>query len=245
MNFDVAWQYLPQMLEGAKLTIELTVISLLIGLCLAVPLALMRISKNPLIWMPVYVYVLFFRGTPLLVQIFMIYYGSGQFHDFLESVGLWFFFREAYFCALLSLTLNTAGYTAEILRGAIRGVPHGEVEAARAYGMSKFLLYRRIILPKAFRLAIPAYGNEVVFLMQATSLVSIISLVDLTFVARVAAIRTFKTYEIFLTAGAIYLVMTYGFLFFYRKLEHRLSGHLRERQEEVIALAAAEIIKSR
>ena len=125
----------------------------------------MRLSPNPLLWMPVYGYILYFRGTPLLVQLFLVYYGSGQFRPFLDSIGLWVLFREAYFCAVLTLTLNTAAYTAEILRGAIQGVPRGDIEAARAVGYSGILLYRRIVLPKAFRIALPAYTNEVVFLL--------------------------------------------------------------------------------
>ena len=180
MDLAIVWESLPRLLDGAALTLEITVISVLIGLALAVPLAIMRLSANPFVWMPVYGYILYFRGTPLLVQLFLIYYGSGQFRPFLDSIGLWVLFREAYFCAVLTLTLNTAAYTAEILRGAIQGVPRGDIEAARALGYSGTLLYRRIVLPKAFRIALPAYTNEVVFLLQATSLVSIITLLDLT-----------------------------------------------------------------
>ena len=229
---EIIWDSLPRMLDGAWLTIEITVVSVSIGLVLAVPLGLLRVSRNPLLWMPAYGYILYFRGTPLLVQIFLIYYGSGQFQPQLDALGLWVFFREAWFCAVLSLTLNTAGYTAEILRGAIQSVPHGEVEAARSCGMSGGLLYRRIILPKAFRLALPAYSNEVVFLFQATSLVSIIALMDLTGVARVIAARSFAIYELYITAGIIYLIVTYGILYVFKKVEFRLSGHLRDRVDE-------------
>ena len=234
MDLEIIWTSLPRLLEGALLTIEITVFSVLIGLCLAVPLAILYLAESPLVSMPVRAYVFYFRGTPLLVQIFLIYYGSGQFRDVLDSVGLWTLFRGPYFCAVLTLTLNTAAYTAYILRGAIQNVPLGEIEAARACGMSRSLLYRRIILPKAFRLALPAYSNEVVFLFQATSLVSIITLLDLTGVARIVVARSFAVYEIYLTAAAIYLVMTYGILFVFRKTEHRLSGHLRARVEEPV-----------
>ena len=218
---------MPQMLDGLLLTVELTVVSLTLGFLASLGLTLMRISRNALLWMPVYGFVFFFRGTPLLVQIFLIYYGSGQFRFELMEVGLWSYFREAYFCAILTLTLNTAAYTTEILRGAIRSVPHGEVEAARACGMSGALLYRRIILPKAFRFALPAYSNEVVFLFQATSLVSIITLMDLTGVARTLVSSTFDVYEIYITAGLLYLIVTYAILGLFRRVEHRWSGHLR------------------
>jgi len=229
MDYEIAFDSVPNLLGGMVLTIELTVLSVAIGLAAAIPIALMRVSSNPLLWMPVYGYIFYFRGTPLLVQIFLIYYGSGQFREAFEAWGLWHLFREPYFCAILTLTLNTAAYTAEILRGAIRAVPFGEVEAARACGMSRALLYRRIMLPKAFRLALPAYSNEVVFLFQATSLVSIITLLDLTGIARIIVARTFAVYEIYIAAAILYLIVTYGILYIFNKVEHRLSGHLRER----------------
>lgn len=226
---DVIIESIPKLLNGSVVTIELTFISLAFGLCLAVPLALMRLSKNPACKYPAYAYILYFRGTPMLVQIFLIYYGSGQFRHFLTSIDLWVFFREAYFCSILSMTLNTSAYTAEILRGAIEAVPYGEIEAGRALGMSKFLLYRRIILPKAFRLAWPAYTNEVIFLLQASSLVSIITVMDITGVARVIAARSFAIYEVYITAAVFYLVIVYGILYFLRKIELRITAHLRER----------------
>ena len=229
MDLAIIWGSLPRLLDGAVLTLEITVVSLVVGLALAVPLAIMRLSPNPVLWMPVYGYILYFRGTPLLVQLFLVYYGSGQFRPFLDQIGLWVLFREAYFCAVLTLTLNTAAYTAEILRGAIQGVPRGDIEAARALGMSGTLLYRRILLPKAFRIALPAYTNEVVFLLQATSLVSIITLLDLTGVARIIVARSFEPYKLYITAGLIYLTMSYFFILVSRFIEHRLSGHMRER----------------
>lgn len=229
MNLAVIWDSLPALFDGALLTLQITALAVAIGLVMAVGFALLRVSANPLLRWPVFAYIFYFRGTPLLVQIFLIYYGSGQFRPELEALGLWPYFREAYFCAVLSLTLNTSAYTAEILRGAIQGVPHGEVEAARACGMSGMLLYRRIIMPKAFRIALPAYSNEVVFIFQATSLVSIITLMDLTGVARVIVARSFAVYELYITAGIIYLVLTYGILWIFKKVEFRLSGHLRDR----------------
>jgi His/Glu/Gln/Arg/opine family amino acid ABC transporter permease subunit len=216
-----------EFLHGVWVMIELTVLSTLIGLCLAVPLGLFRLSKNPFVWMPVYGYIFYFRGTPLLVQIFLIYYGAGQFRDVLEGLGLWTYFRAPFFCAVLSLTLNTAAYTAELLRGAIQAVPYGEVDAARACGMSRVLLYRRIILPIAVRIALPAYSNEVVFLLQASSLVSIITVMDITGVARVITARGFAFYEVYLVAAILYMILVFGTLYVFGKIEHRLSGHLR------------------
>lgn len=229
MDFAVVVDSLPQMLDGLWLTLEITALALAIGFVVALPLAMLRVSRHAALSLPAAAYIFFFRGTPLLVQLFLIYYGAGQFRPFLTEIGLWPLFREAYFCALLALVLNTSAYTAEIFRGGIKGVAAGEVEAARACGMSGLLLYRRIVLPKALRLALPAYSNEVVFLFQATSLVSIITLMDLTGIARVLVARTFAVYELYLAAGAMYLAITYGILGLFRRVEHRLSGHLRER----------------
>lgn len=225
MDLTVVWDNLPKLLQGAQLTLEITLLSLLIGLVIAVPVALSRLSRHAVLWMPAYAYILYFRGTPLLVQLFLIYYGSGQFRAELSDLGLWGFFREAYFCGVLALTLNTGAYTAEILRGAIQAVPLGDIEAARACGMSRVLMYRRIILPKAIRLAWPMYGNEVVFLMQATSLVSVITLLDLTGVAGRIISKTFAVYEIYITTALLYLVITYAIVFIFRRIERRLNRH--------------------
>lgn len=232
MNLEIVWDSLPRFLAGAVLTVEITVVSLAIGLILAVPLSILRVSRNPLLSLPVQSFNFFFRGTPLLVQLFLVYYGAGQFSDTLRSLGLWVLFRDPWFCGVLTLTLNTAAYTCEILRGGIQAVPHGEVEAARAFGMSGSKLYRRIILPKAARIALPAYGNEVIFLLQATSLVSLITLMDITGVASRVAARSFAFYELYLTAAIFYLVIVYGLQGLFRRIERRLSGHLRDRPME-------------
>jgi arginine/ornithine transport system permease protein len=214
--------------SGLWLTAQLTLISLLLGLALALPLAILRQSGNPLVWGPVWAYIYFFRGTPLLVQLFLIYYGLGQFVTVRESV-LWPFLREAWICALIAFTLNTAAYTAEILRGAIAATPRGEVEAARAFGMSPARAYRRVILPSAFRRALPAYGNEVIFQLHSTSLASVVTLIDITGAARIVNSRYYTPYEAFLTAAAIYLVLTFAIVWLFGRLELRLFAHLRPR----------------
>lgn len=227
------WGNLPRFFWGLVMTIQVTALSVALGFVLAVPAALARLSRNPLLFYPVYGYIFYFRGTPLLVQLFLIYYGAGQFRDELDAIGLWVgWFRQPYFCAILALTLNTAAYTAEIFRGAIQAVPYGEIEAARACGMSGFKLYSRIILPKAARVALPAYSNEVVLIFQSTSLVSIITLMDLTGVARVVIARSFLTTSTWIFTGLIYLSITYLIIWALGRLEHRLSGHLRDRPSE-------------
>lgn len=229
MDLLIVWETLPQFFAAIPTTLLLTFSSLALGLIMAVPLAVLRLSKNPLLSMPVYGFVLLFRGTPLLVQLFLIYYGSGQFREAFEAVGLWTYFRDAWFCATLALTLNTAAYTTEIIRGGILGVPHGEVEAARACGMSGPLMFRRIVLPKAARIAFPAYTNEVIFLLQATSLVSLVTITDITRVATVTAARSFDFFELYITAAIFYIILVYGLSGIFKRIEHMLSGHLRER----------------
>lgn len=228
-----------RLMAGAWLTVKLTVISLAIGFLVAVPVSLARLSRNPLINWPALAYTFYFRGTPLLVQLFLIYFGSGQFTAELRELGLWRgLFREAFFCALLALTLNTAAYTAEILRGAMLGVPAGEVEAARAYGMSGLKLYRRIVFPKAMRIALPAYSNEVVFLFQATSLVALVTLLDLTGVARDVIASTFRTFETYIFIGLLYLAISGVIFFAFKQVERRLMRHLRRSGDDKAAKAA-------
>lgn len=225
MNLDVITANLPKLLQGAALTLELVALSLLAGALLALPLALMRVSERRWLRVPAYAYIFVFRGTPLLVQIFLVYYGLGQFAGVRESA-LWPILREPYWCAIIAFALNTAAYTAEILRGAIEAVPVGEVEAAKAFGMSRALSLRRIILPRAIRIALPAYGNEVILMLKGSALASTITLLDLTGMARTIIARTYMPVEIFLAAGLIYLAITFVFVQLFRLLERRLGRHL-------------------
>jgi len=224
-TYELVRDSLPALVAGSATTLELVVIALIFGFVLAVPLALMRTSKNPIFMGFAYGYIFYFRGTPLLVQIYLTYYGLGQFEAVRESF-LWPIFREAYWCAIIAFSLNTAAYTAEIFRGAIQAVPHGEIEAARAVGMSRVLQYRRIILPSAFRLALPAYSNEVILMLKGSALASTITILDLTGAARVIVSRTFAPYEIFITAAVFYLLITFvitrGFIWAERRLNPQL-----------------------
>jgi His/Glu/Gln/Arg/opine family amino acid ABC transporter permease subunit len=234
VDFQIIIDSVPLLLSSTVTTIELLALSLAVGMLLAVPIALARLSHNPLLWMPAYAYIYFFRGSPLLIQLFLIYYGLGQF-DWIKTTFLWAILRQGYWCAVIAFALNTAAYTAEILRGAIQAVPHGEVEAGRACGMSGFLLFRRVIVPKAVRLVLPAYSNEVILMLQASALASLVTVVDLMGAASNIVNRSFALYEIYITAGLMYLAMTYVIEWAFRKVEHRLSGHLRDR----VAVAGA------
>jgi len=213
-------------LEGLKNTVILVSISLFIGLLLAIPLAVLRNSPNRLVQAPIRAFVYFFRGTPLLVQMFLVYYGFGQF-DLLRESFLWPAFREAYFCALLTFTLNTCAYTTEIIRGAIKATAHGEIEAALAAGMSRMLMFRRIILPSAFRRALPAYSNEIIFMLHGSSLASVITIIDITGAARIINSRYYSPYEAFLSAALIYLSLTFIIVFLIKRLEVKWFAHLQ------------------
>ena len=226
MNLEVMIDSIPRLLDGALVTIQLVALALAIGIALAVPFAVMRVSRRWWLNGPVYGYVFFFRGTPLLVQIFLVYYCLSQFEAVRQGL-LWPLLREPYWCAIIAFSLNTAAYTTEIIRGGILGVPHGEIEAARALGMSKFLLYRRIVLPGAFRLALPAYGNEIIFMLKGSALASTITLLDLTGVARTIIARTYMPIELFAMAGIIYLILTFFIVQAIRAAEHRLSPQTR------------------
>lgn len=226
--WDFVAEHLPDYLRGTWVTIQLTAVSCAIGFVIAILAALMRRSSQRALYAVSTAYVFFFRGTPLLAQIFLIYYGASQFRAELDSVGLWSFFREPWFCALFTLTLNTGAYTCEILRGAIDSIPRSEIEAAIALGIRRTQRLFLLILPRAISLAWPTYTNEVVYQIQATSLVSIITVMDITGVARVAGSRYFAFYEAFGLAAVMYLILVYGFLFVARRVEKRLHAHLHQ-----------------
>ncbi len=228
MDYNVIINNLPLYLNGLLVTIQLVLIALISGFGLAVPLALMAVSKISFFKYPAKTYIYFFRGTPLLVQMFLLYYGMGQFEEIRESV-LWILFKEAYWCAIIAFALNTAGYTAEILRGAIEQTPFGEIEAANASGMSKSTLYRRIILPGSFRRALPAYGNEVIFMLHGSALAGVITIVDLFGAAKIVNSRYFVPFESFITAGFFYLCCTFCIIWFFRWVEKHWYVHLRPR----------------
>lgn len=216
-----------RLLTGVPLLLKLWALSVAIGAVFAVAIALLRLSGiKPLEWLAGF-YVFVFRGTPLLVQMFLIYYGLSQFPEIRQSF-LWVFLREPYWCAILAFILNTAAYGSEIVRGGLLAVPFGEVEAARAFGMSGLLLFRRVVFPIALRQALPAYGNEIILMIKATSLASIITLMEVTGIAQRLISETFRAVEVFVCAGAIYLVINFIISRAVAALEHRLSPHLRE-----------------
>ncbi|MDJ0722873.1 MAG: ABC transporter permease [Desulfobacterales bacterium] len=226
MDIAIIFDNIGIYLEGLQTTAWLVSLSLLLGLVLAIPLAVLRTAKSYAVQAPIRAYIYFFRGTPLLVQMFIVYYGFGQF-EVIKTSFVWPLFREAWFCALFTFTLNTGAYTTEILRGAIEATPHGEIEAAKAAGMSRLLMLRRIVLPSAFRRALPQYSNEIIFMLHGSSLASVITLVDITGAARIINSRFYSPYEAFLTAAVFYMTLTFMIVFLVKQLEKRWFAHLQ------------------
>jgi octopine/nopaline transport system permease protein len=211
-----------QLMSGVPLTLQLALLSVVIGFLLAVLVASAASSSlRPLQWIA-QTHIELFRGTPLLVQIFLIYYGLGQIESLRQFI-LWPILREPYWCAVLALALNTSAYTAEIIRGAIQAVPEREVEAARSVGMSGLLLRRRIIWPIALRQGLPVYGSEVILMIKATALASVITLNEVTGVAHKLISSTYRIFEIFIVSGAIYLALTFLLSLAFAFVERRLN----------------------
>lgn len=226
IDFATIWKYLPKIIDGAVTTIELMALALLIGAIIAVPVALMRLSKNKMLRWPAYGYIFFFRGTPLLVQIFLIYYGLSQFEVIRESF-VWGILREAYWCAIIAFALNTGAYTAEILRGAISAVPKGQVEAAMSVGMGPLRTFRHVVFPQAIRIAVPAYGNEIILMLKGSALASTITMLDITGMAQTVIARTYMQTEFLIVAGLFYLGITFVITRGFKLLESRINRHLK------------------
>lgn len=224
MDFSLIIDSLPIYLSGPWTTVWLVSLSLVIGLLCAIPLAIARNSKQKWFSLPAWGYIYFLRGTPLLVQLYLIYYGMDQWFPVKDT--LW---EHAWFCALVAFILNTSAYTAEIIRGAINGLPKGEVEAAKAYGMSRFQTYQRIILPSALRRSLPAYSNEVIFMLHGSAVAGIVTIMDLTGAARLVNSRYYAPFEAFLSAGLFYMALTFIILWCFKQAEQRFLAYLKPR----------------
>lgn len=214
-------QTMLRLLDGVPLTLSLAGLSVMAGGALAVVLTLLR-RASPVLGALVRGYVFVLRGTPLLVQLFLIYYGLSQFPEVRHSA-LWPFLRQPYWCAILAFTLNTAAYGSEILRGGLLAVPSGAIEAGQALGLSRLQVYRTITIPLAVRLALPAYGNEIIIMVKSTALASIVTLMDVTGIAAQLIADTFRAFEVFGCAGAIYLAINAAITLSLHRLEAWLA----------------------
>ena len=208
MDLELMINSLPKLLSAAVITLKLLSVSLIIGLFIGLFFAILRLNKNIFINRFAYGYSYVFRGTPLLVQIFIIYFGLGQI-EYLRSTVLWVILKEPYWCAIIAFALNTGAYTSEILRSAFQTIKPGLIEAGKSLGISNKIIFYKIQIPIAIRQSLPAYGNEIILMMKGTSLASTVTLMDLTGVAKYIISTTFKPVEVFIVAGGIYLFMTF------------------------------------
>ena len=208
MDLELMINSFPKLLSAAAITLKLLSVSLIIGLFIGLFFAILRINKNKLISKFAYGYSYVFRGTPLLVQIFIIYFGLGQI-EYLRSTVLWVILKEPYWCAIIAFALNTGAYTSEILRSAFQTIKPGIIEAGKSLGISNKVIFFKIQIPIAIRQSLPAYGNEIILMMKGTSLASTVTIMDLTGVAKYIISTTFKPIEVVIVAGGIYLFMTF------------------------------------
>jgi His/Glu/Gln/Arg/opine family amino acid ABC transporter permease subunit len=239
MSLDFFLGLFPQLLHGTWITLQILFLSGAIGNVLAIGVALARVSRNPVVNTTSYFYTLLMRGTPLLVQIYLLYYGLGSIFPHIPAIRhsfLWPYLRDGFWYGVVALSLNTAGYTGEILRGGILAVPHGEIEAARAFGMSKWLVLRRVTLPRAYRICLPTLVGETILLLKSTPLVSTIAVMDMMGVATFIRVQTFRVYEPLLAAALIYVFLTFVLTRFFRWVEARLN---RDRVAPVQVVPAA------
>lgn len=223
---DLMAKYTPKYLKGLKTTLVLVGWSIVLGAVLSILIVFLRMSKNKLLGGIGYGYVYFFRGTPLITQLFLIYYGLGSFREELESVGLWGFFRDAWNCALFAFTLNTAAYQAEILRGAIESVTKDQWEGAKSLGLSKWQTYRHIVIPQAAIVALRPYGNEIILMLKASAIVALVTVFDLMGETRRAFSRTFD-FQTYIYAALLYLSIVEIVRNVVNFVERRLTRHLQ------------------
>ena len=226
MKFDLILKHWELFASGLWMTLQLTLLSVAIGFCIALPFGLIRAKSNGIGSKLINAYVYAFRGTPLLVQLYLIYYGLSQF-EWVRSSFAWPILRDAWWCALITFSLNSGAYATEIIRGAVQSVPEGELEAAKSLGLSPFKVIRLVLIPSALRRALPQYGNEVVFMLHGSVVASVITIQDILGVARTMNARYYLAYEGILTAAALYMALAFTVVFTFRQLEKRYLGYLK------------------
>ncbi len=219
-------KYWPQYLSGLLVTLQIVGLSLLFGALLSLPIAAARSSRLWILSKPAYAYVYFFRGTPLIAQTFLIYYGAGSFQPQLEAIGLWDFFREAWYCVIFAFSLNTSAYQAEILRGAIQNVPRGQWEGAEALGLSRPVIFFKVILPQAMMVALRPYGNEIILMLKGSAIAAIVTVFDLFGETRRAYSRSYD-FQAYIWAAVMYLILVEMLRRVWDKIEVRLTRHLK------------------
>jgi len=225
-NQSLLFRNFVEVLSGLDNTLLLLVISLPIGFVLSLVFALGRVSKNKILSKPIAGYIFVIRGTPLLVQIYLIYFGLGSIELIRESF-LWILLKEPFWCGVLALTINTVAYGSEIFRGGIQSITKGQIESGLSLGFNKYMLLRKVILPIALRKVLPSYGNELILMVKATSLVSLTTYMEMTGIARKIMAKTFAPVEAFIAAGILYLFLNFLMVQFVKYLEWKFNPHLR------------------
>jgi len=213
-------------LSGLWITVSLVTVSFVCGAVISLPIALGRMSTNPVSRSASFAFVYFYRGTPLIAQIFLVYYGFGQFRGFFETIGLWWFFREAWYCGLFALAMNTAAYQAEILRGAIQSVPKGQWEGGRSLGLPRGVIFFKVVMPQAMIVALRPYANEIILMIKASAIVAIITVYDLFGETRQAYSRTYD-FQTYVWAAILYLALVEALRHATNWAEGRLTRHLK------------------
>ncbi len=226
MNFELIYNNFFIIITGLDETLNLVVLSLSLGFIISIPFSLARASSNKILSNSVYYYVFVIRGTPLLVQIYLIYFGLGTIPAVRESF-LWILLKEPFWCGVIALVINTVAYTTEIFRGGIESVTKGQIESCKSLGMNKITMYSKIILPCAFRQALPGYGNEMILMVKSTSLISLTTYMEMTGLARNIMYKNYAPVEAFLAAGSIYLFLNFLVVQFIKFLEWKYNPHLR------------------
>lgn len=232
IDWSLIARTLPEYMEGLRVSMLLLAISCLTAFVLAIPLAMARVSRHWWLWGPVWLFTYVIRGTPLLVQLFMVYFGLAQF-EFVRESAVWPLLKSAWFCAWLTFAINSTAYTTEIFAGALKNTPSGEIEAARSLGLSSLQIFRRILWPSAMRRALPQYGNEIVMMMHATAIASTVTLVELTRVARDVYYNYLAPVEAFGVVAVFYFTLTYAFVGLFKLIERRYLRHLAPRDTDV------------
>lgn len=244
IDIDLIQQNGARLLDGLVITLKVVGVSCGVGFLLSYPIARARMSRNLLLSWPILAYITFFRGTPLLCQLYLVYYGAGEFRPFFQSAGLWWFFRDSFYCCIFAFTLNTAAYQGEIIRGAIQSVPKGQLEAARALGLSPYRVARHVVFPQALLVALRPLGNELISIVKASALAAIVTLLDLMGQTRYIFARTFD-FTVYIYAAVVYLALTELISRVWNWLERLLSRHLVPAAAVATVIAAERTAQTR
>lgn len=227
MNYDfsLAWRILPELLQGTTVTLAVVALPLVFGMLISVPITLARLSSSPILVGAAWSFTTVFRGAPALIVVYLIYNGVATL-GFVRDTILWDIFSEAYYCAVIGLTLNHAGFLTEVIRGALKAVPRDVIEAAKSIGLTRRQIFVKITAPLAIRYGLSSYLNEIILLVKGTAVVSAITVTDLLAVANEILSTTYDLITPLVSAAAIYWLLVQILRSVFVRLERHLSRHL-------------------